>query len=148
MIQRELWDEVGGFDEAFPVCEDYDLWLRISQAESVGLAGGGPLVRKYGGHGDQLSAAIPAMDRFRILALLKLLANGGLTAAQESQVRDGIATKATIVAAGAGKRDEEIRFRLYAEMAKQLASGKRGDPQEWIKKVEEEIESSDSASPA
>ncbi|MDZ7263035.1 MAG: glycosyltransferase, partial [candidate division KSB1 bacterium] len=30
MIHRDLFSEVGGFDENLPVCEDYDLWLRIS----------------------------------------------------------------------------------------------------------------------
>ena len=30
MIRRSLFEEVGGFDETLPACEDYDLWLRIS----------------------------------------------------------------------------------------------------------------------
>lgn len=148
MIHRKLWDQTGGFDESFPVCEDYDLWLRISKGDSVGLVGGGPLVRKHGGHGDQLSEAIPAMDRFRIAALLKLLANGGLSAAQESLVREAISVKATIVAAGAGKREEKSRFQLYTGIAKQSAAKERLDLQGWIKKVRAEIESSDFAGPA
>src|SRR5581483_4557774 len=31
LMTRELFDEVGGFDETFPVCEAYDLWLRIAR---------------------------------------------------------------------------------------------------------------------
>ena len=30
MLKQCLLDEVGSFDEDLPVCEDYDLWLRIS----------------------------------------------------------------------------------------------------------------------
>jgi len=30
MIKKNLFDLVGLFDESLPVCEDYDLWLRIS----------------------------------------------------------------------------------------------------------------------
>ena len=30
MLRSSLLQEVGGFDETFPVCEDYDLWLRIA----------------------------------------------------------------------------------------------------------------------
>ena len=29
MIHRRVFDQVGLFDETLPVCEDYDLWLRI-----------------------------------------------------------------------------------------------------------------------
>ena len=30
MLRKSLLDEVGVFDESMPVCEDYDLWLRIA----------------------------------------------------------------------------------------------------------------------
>ena len=30
MLRRDLFERIGGFDENFPVCEDYDLWLRIA----------------------------------------------------------------------------------------------------------------------
>ncbi|MCM8776602.1 MAG: glycosyltransferase family 2 protein, partial [Candidatus Omnitrophica bacterium] len=37
MIHRELFDEVGVFDESLPACEDYDLWMCIARKFSVGL---------------------------------------------------------------------------------------------------------------
>ena len=30
IMKREVFEDLGGFDESFPVCEDYDLWLRMS----------------------------------------------------------------------------------------------------------------------
>ena len=35
MLRRTLWDQVGGFDESLPACEDYDLWLRLTCARRV-----------------------------------------------------------------------------------------------------------------
>ncbi len=69
MIDRFCFEEVGGFDTHYPVCEDYDLWLRLSHRWPIAWI---PdlLTVKHGGHADQLSKVIPAMDRFRLHALL------------------------------------------------------------------------------
>ncbi|MEE8170955.1 MAG: glycosyltransferase [Phycisphaerae bacterium] len=37
MCTRECFEQYGGFDESLPVCEDYDLWLRMSIDKSFGL---------------------------------------------------------------------------------------------------------------
>ena len=52
MIHRRVFDRVGLFDETLPVCEDYDLWLRVCARMPV-LFIHEPLVTKYGGHADQ-----------------------------------------------------------------------------------------------
>jgi GT2 family glycosyltransferase len=72
MLTKSLLERHGGFDPGLPVCEDYDLWLKISRHHPVGL---GPdlSVIKYGGHKDQLSHKYPAMDRFRVKSLVNLL---------------------------------------------------------------------------
>lgn len=72
LLTKPLLKEYGGFDESLPVCEDYDLWLKISRHHPVGLEPGLSVV-KYGGHKDQLSHQYPAMDRFRVKALVRLL---------------------------------------------------------------------------
>jgi glycosyltransferase involved in cell wall biosynthesis len=72
MIHRSVFDSVGLFDESLLVCEDYDLWLRISRFYSVGLLNNA-LITKHGGHDDQLSRRYIAMDRMRIVALEKHL---------------------------------------------------------------------------
>ena len=34
LMRAALFEEVGGFDENLPACEDYDLWLRIARPAS------------------------------------------------------------------------------------------------------------------
>jgi len=76
VIHRDIFDRRGFFDENLPVCEDYDLWLRITWKEPVGLIPE-QLIVKYGGHGDQLSKNYWGMDRYRVYSILKLLHNHG-----------------------------------------------------------------------
>ena len=73
-MERSLFDRYGLFDELLPACEDYDLWLRISSREPVGLIDR-ELTVKHGGHDDQLSKKFWGMDRFRLYAILKFSGN-------------------------------------------------------------------------
>ena len=74
VIHKDVFDDVGLFDESLPACEDYDLWLRISALYEVAYLEQ-PYLRKYGGHEDQLSRQHWGMDRFRVIALDNLLKN-------------------------------------------------------------------------
>lgn len=103
IIRREVFEDVGYFDEDLPVCEDYDMWLRISAKYSV-LFIDKPLIVKRGGHPDQLSKKYEAMDKFRIKALLKILNSGILSPDQRRSTLMEIAKKSLIVAKGAEKR--------------------------------------------
>lgn len=102
MMARRLFREIGGFDESFPVCEDYDLWLRIAVDRPIALLPE-PLVIKRGGHADQLSRSLWGMDRYRVIALQKLL-RGGLGGAQRSAAIDVLRRKIGVLAKGARKR--------------------------------------------
>lgn len=110
MMTRESFERFGGFDESFPVCEDYELWLRIGAKFPVPLIAD-PLVVKYGGHADQLSRSTWGMDRYRVLALQKLLRSGCLDAARRAVALDVLGRKTAILAQGARRRgrDEEAR---------------------------------------
>lgn len=103
MIHRDVLEEVGLFDETLPACEDYDLWLRIGCRWPIGLAEE-PLVVKRGGHPDQLSATVPALDRYRIRALENLLRSGRLDSEQQSLALDALTRKCAIYAEGCAKR--------------------------------------------
>ena len=72
LIRRELFSQVGTFDELLPICEDYDLWLRITSKFEIGFIDK-PLTIKRGGHADQLSCSEWGLDRYRVTAMLKIL---------------------------------------------------------------------------
>ena len=106
MMRAALLDAVGLFDESYPACEDYELWLRVSRARPVGLLPERLLV-KYGGHPDQLSSTTLALDRLRIRAIVKTLENEPLTTDQRSEALASLRTKCPIYAQGCRKRGRE-----------------------------------------
>jgi glycosyltransferase involved in cell wall biosynthesis len=112
MLHRDVFEALGGFDEELPVCEDYDLWLRLGWREPVGLLNE-PLVIKRGGHADQLSRRYWGMDRYRVAALLKLLSAEGLGAPQRAAALAALRQKCAVLAKGArrrGRGDEAERY--------------------------------------
>jgi hypothetical protein len=98
--------------------EDYDLWLRILIDHEAGLLDE-PLVTRRGGHPDQTSAKTPALDRFRILALTKLLADGQLSQARRMAVVEVLAEKCRIYGGGLAQRGRIDQARLYERIADQ-----------------------------
>jgi glycosyltransferase involved in cell wall biosynthesis len=117
LIHRSVFDEVGLFDESLPACEDYDLWLRVCSRWPV-LFLAERLVVKHGGHGDQLSRRTRGLDRYRILALEKLLESGVLGAGDQRAALETLVEKIDIYAAGARKRgriDEAGEYRVKRE---------------------------------
>jgi glycosyltransferase involved in cell wall biosynthesis len=111
LLTRELFKELGGFDESFPVCEDYDLWLRLAVKYPVPLIAE-PLVIKRGGHADQLSSSVWGMDRYRILALQKLL-RAGIGGERRAAALAVLRRKVAILAGGARKRGKEREAAQY-----------------------------------
>jgi len=111
MIKKNFFEAIGGFDESLPVCEDYDLWLRIAVAHAVPLVPS-TLVIKRGGHPDQLSHSMWGMDRYRVLALQKLL-RLGLTSEKRQWVLQALRRKIGVLSEGArkrGKADEVVQY--------------------------------------
>ena len=115
MMRRDLFENVGLFDEQLPACEDYDLWLRVSQSYPVSLIDI-PLVVKRGGHPDQLSKE-PGLDRFRINALVKMLNKNSLTADQRRATVDILQKKCRIYAAGCLKRGRTEEHAYYEDIS-------------------------------
>jgi len=73
LLHKNILDDVGLFDENLEVCEDYDMWLRITQKYEVGLIDE-KLINKYAGHDEQLGFR-KNMDKIRITVLGKLMKN-------------------------------------------------------------------------
>lgn len=106
VLQRALFDEAGGFDENLPACEDYDLWLRVCSRHPVSYVETA-LLKKYGGHEDQLSRQHWGMDRFRVQALKKLLVAAELDVEKRSAALAMLQQKCGVLIAGAKKRGNE-----------------------------------------
>ena len=78
LFRKNILDHIGWFDSQLPVCEDYDLWLRITSEYRI-LFIDEPLIIKYGGHDDQLSHSIESIEFFRIKSLENLLEGSELS---------------------------------------------------------------------
>lgn len=99
LVRKILLDQVGVFDESFTVCEDFDLWLRITATEDIGFIEESLLI-KHGGHKDQLSTQFHSMDLWRVRALAKHLKNSNLTANEKLVLHTSLKKKCEILLKG------------------------------------------------
>ncbi len=114
MIRKSLFDEIGLFNEAFPACEDYDLWLRISLKYPVYLIER-RMVVKRGGHADQLSRNTK-LDKYRIQSIVNILDSQQLTPRYYQAAVDVLKEKCRIYAYGCIKRGRMGEALLYQEI--------------------------------
>lgn len=105
IINKDVFEEVGAFDESLTVCEDYELWLRVTAKFNI-LFLDEPLIKKYGGHLDQLSRVPEGIEQYRIRSLEKILSMGSLTETQFRSAKDMLIHKLNIYAKGLKKRDK------------------------------------------
>ncbi len=119
LIKKDLLFEVGLFDTTLAACEDYDMWLKICCREPV-LYVEQAILRKYGGHADQLSQKYWGMDRFRIKALQNILSAGKLNCEQKGQAQTMLQHKAALFAKGARKRGRIDDAASYEQIAQSL----------------------------
>ena len=105
MIHRRIFDEIGLFDEDLIICEDYDLWLRISSKYPV-LYLDSMLIKKFGGHEDQLSKNINGIEQFRIQSLEKILKNRSLKPSYFNAAKNMVLKKLLIYRSGLIKRNK------------------------------------------
>ncbi|MBG30927.1 MAG: glycosyl transferase [Opitutae bacterium] len=120
LMHRDLLRETGNFDESLEVCEDYDLWLRVTARDPV-LFLDEQLLFKYGGHQDQLSTKHWGMDRYRIKALQRVLEDGLVSGKDERMTRQTLVDKLEILVEGSRKRGNDA---LLQELEPQLAQAK------------------------
>ena len=117
LIDRSIFDDMGLFNENFPVCEDYDMWLRICSKEEV-LFIDEKLTFKYGGHKDQLSKSYWGMDRFRVNSIENLILNHDLNTDQKNKSMATLIKKLKIIINGAKKRNNSPVINEYTKKLK------------------------------
>ncbi len=115
VVKKEVFYDIGTFDEKLNVCEDYDFWLRVSVKYPVYLVDK-ILTLKEGGHTDQLSSKYYGMDRFRIKSIIKLLDSGVLNEDKYSTAFLELKKKCSIYANGCFKRDKNEEGKGYMEL--------------------------------
>ena len=115
VVKRTLLEDVGVFDKDFPVCEDYDLWLRISRKYPVWLIPE-PLIIKEGGAPDQLSRSIEGMDRYRIRAIARLIKSGCLSERQTQAALKELCLKCRVYGNGCLRRGKKVEGEYYLNL--------------------------------
>lgn len=121
MMRKRLFDLKGLFNEDFPVCEDYDLWLRVARDTPVYLIDK-PCTHKYGGHEDQLSA-FHSQDRYRIESIATLIRDRCLTPEQEEAAARVLAKKCRVYGNGCLKRGRNPEGEYYLGLPASLGLG-------------------------
>ena len=117
LFKKNILEHVGWFDTQLPVCEDYDLWLRITADYKI-LFVDEPLIIKYGGHTDQLSQSVEGIELFRIKSLENLLANTELSPQKRNLAITMIIKKLNIYLNGLIKRKKQTETEQVEEKIK------------------------------
>ncbi|NOY61231.1 MAG: glycosyltransferase [Calditrichaeota bacterium] len=110
LLHRSIFKTVGLFDESLPACEDYDLWLRVAGRFPV-LYLPEKLIVKRAGSWTQLSQN-HSLDRYRIIALQKMLDSGTLQYDDEKKTMEMLVEKCRVYSLGCRKhnRQEEAEW--------------------------------------
>jgi glycosyltransferase involved in cell wall biosynthesis len=117
MIRRELFENIGLFDESLPCCEDYDFWLRAS-VMSPFLKIDQPLTLKDGGRPDEISVLFrTGMDKYRIKSILSLLENNSLSSEQRFLAKKELHRKCLIYGNGCIKHGRQQEGEYYLKIA-------------------------------
>jgi hypothetical protein len=114
LIHRSVFSQFGYFDESLPVCEDYDMWLRICAFLPV-LYLEEPQIIKHGGHSGQLSTKYWGIDRFRIRSLEKIIQNPALKSELQITAMRMLIHKISIFLNGAKKRNKSSEIKKYSQ---------------------------------
>ena len=115
ICRKSLLIKLNGFDEDLAICEDYDLWLRITSDNPV-IYIEKPLIIKYGGHQDQLSRNSEGIESYHIKSLEKLLMQD-FPSEHRIAMENMLINKLKIYANGAKKRG---RVNIYNKFIKRI----------------------------
>jgi len=117
VVENDIFDRIGNFDESLPACEDYDFWLRATHQYEVRLIPM-PLTIKDGGRKDQLSM-IWGLDRYRIRSLGKILSSGHLNWADYEWTYAQMKKKCLVYIKGAKKRGKIKEVAVFMDLINQ-----------------------------
>lgn len=99
LLKKDIFNSIGFFREDYPVCEDYDLWLKLTSLYPIEFIET-PLIKKYGGHTDQLSRKFKAMDYWRVKSIDWVLSNRELMPEKKVAALEILQTKIDVLLQG------------------------------------------------
>jgi len=116
LLEKELYTYLGGFRDDLEIAEDYELWLRLADSNSIGYIDE-PLITKRAGHAGQLSEKYGQIEIFRICGLKKLVEQHYFTIENQKPAELELARKCRIYAAGCRKRNKVEEAKLHESIA-------------------------------
>ncbi len=117
MVRKELFEQVGFFNEEYRCCEDYDMWIRTSCRYPFLLIDH-PLTVKEGGRDDQVSYQYrTGMDKLRITAILELVQRQCLTSEQLQMAYEELRKKCLVYGKGCLKHGKNEEGEKYLDLA-------------------------------
>ncbi len=120
LIRKSHIEDVGGFNENFPACEDYDLWLKLLSKYKVDYIDQ-KLVTRFGGHDDQLSRAFHSMNLWRLKSVANLLEKSHLNEPERSYAENFIKSKAPQLMNGYKKYNNPEQLQEVADILNKLS---------------------------
>lgn len=121
MAKKDIFSEIGFFNEDMRCCEDYDLWLRASSRFPFLLIEK-PLTIKEGGREDQVSYQFRVgMDRLRIRAILDLLKEQFLSLEQSKWALEELCRKCMVYGKGCLKHKKAMEGEQYVRISRWAA---------------------------
>jgi len=130
MMERALFEELGGFREDLEIAEDYEFWLRATAAEEICYLDE-PLTIKQAGHGDQLSEKYGHIEYFRLIGLKALVDSNWFPHHRRTAACRELARKCRIYAAGCRKRgrgEEALQYEEWGDRYQREAAGLESSP--------------------
>ncbi len=118
MIKKELFDEVGYFDESLEVCEDYDMWIKIALFYQIGIIPKS-LIIKNAGAKNQLGFKHWGMDRFRVHSLINIF-HIYPNHPKRYRIKEEIVNKLTLLINGAKKHNNKTLYVKYSKFLKEF----------------------------
>ncbi len=119
VVKRNVFKDIGKFDESLPVCEDYDFWIRASLKYYIYLIDKN-LTIKDGGRNDQLSMLYHSKDKFRVKAIENLIKNNDLDKHKYSKAFKELKEKCNIYANGCIKRNNIDEGKKYLDIPNKI----------------------------
>jgi len=116
LIETNLYRELRGFRDDLEIAEDYELWLRLADSNSIGYIDEA-LITKRAGHVGQLSEKYGQIEIFRIRGLQKLVEQSFFNLKNQKNAELELAKKCRIYAAGCRKRNKIEEAEIHESLA-------------------------------